>query len=89
MQVVQSSQFKKSYKKLHTNQLPEMNEAIKAIIADPNIGERKHGDLSWLRVHKFKMIEQLTLIGYSIDNDTLTFIAFGPHENFYRDIKSR
>ena len=87
MQVVQSSQFKKSYKKLHSNQLREINEAIKTIIADPNIGERKHGDLSWLRVHKFKMIERLTLIGYSIDNDTLTFIAFGPHENFYRDIK--
>ncbi|MCL1930779.1 MAG: type II toxin-antitoxin system RelE/ParE family toxin [Treponema sp.] len=87
MQVVQSSQFKKSYKKLHPNQLPEINEAITAIIADPNIGEKKHGDLSWLRVYKFKMIEQLTLIGYNIDNDTLTFIAFGPHENFYRDIK--
>jgi hypothetical protein len=25
MQVVQSSQFKKSYKKLHSNQLPEIN----------------------------------------------------------------
>ena len=87
MQVVQSSQFKKSYKKLHSNQLPEINEAITAIIADPNIGEKKHGDLSWLRVYKFKMIEQLTLIGYSVDDDTLTFIAFGPHENFYRDIK--
>ena len=46
MQVVQSSQFKKSYKKLHSNQLPEINEAIKAIIADPEIGEKKHGDLS-------------------------------------------
>jgi mRNA-degrading endonuclease YafQ of YafQ-DinJ toxin-antitoxin module len=87
MQVVQSGQFKKSYKKLHSNQLPEMNEAIKAIIADPNIGEKKHGDLSWLRVHKFKMLGQLTLVGYSIDNATLTFVAFGPHENFYRDMR--
>jgi mRNA-degrading endonuclease YafQ of YafQ-DinJ toxin-antitoxin module len=89
MQIVQSSQFKKSYKKLHPNQLPEINEAITTIIADPNIGEKKHGDLSWLRVYKFKMIEQLTLIGYSIDNDTLTLIAFGPHENFYRDMKKK
>ena len=87
MRVVQSGQFKKSYKKLHANQLPEINEAIAAIMADPTIGERKQGDLSWLRVYKFKMIEQLTLIGYSTDNDTLAFIAFGPHENFYRDIK--
>ena len=87
MQVVQSGQFKKSYKKLNPNQLPEINDAIKAIIADLTIGEKKHGDLSWLRVHKFKMLGQLTLIGYHIDDTTLTFIAFGPHENFYRDMK--
>ena len=87
MQLVQSSQFKKSYKKLHSNQLPEINEAITAIIADPTIGEKKQGDLSWLRVHKFRMLGQLTLLGYSIDEETLTFIAFGSHENFYRDMK--
>jgi len=73
MQAVQSGQFKKAYKKLHPNQLPEINEAIKAIITDPNISEKKHGDLSWLRVYKFKMLEQLTLIGYSVENETLTF----------------
>jgi L-rhamnose mutarotase len=34
MQTVQSNQFKKSYKKLHSNQLPEINDAIKAVIAN-------------------------------------------------------
>ena len=94
-QIIQSRQFEKSYKKLHPNQLPEINAAIKAIIKDPNIGEQKHGDLSWLRVYKFKMLGQLTLIGYytgeeeKTPNDiiTLTLLAFGPHENFYRDLK--
>jgi hypothetical protein len=95
MQIVQSGQFKKAYKKLHPNQLPEINDAIKAIIENPYIGEQKHGDLSWLRVHKFKMLSQLTLIGYCVteenyppDTITLTFLAFGPHENFYRDLKN-
>jgi mRNA-degrading endonuclease YafQ of YafQ-DinJ toxin-antitoxin module len=88
MQIVQTGQFKKTYKKLHSNQLPETNEAIKAIIENPDIGEQKHGDLYWLKVHKFKILGQLTLIGYSIDdNATLTFVALGPHENFYRNIK--
>ena len=95
MQIVQTGQFKKSYKKLQPNQLPETNAAIKLIIENPNIGEQKHGDLSWLKVHKFKIHGQLTLIGYSIpdeniiqnDNATLTFVALGPHENFYRNIK--
>jgi len=89
MHIAQSNQFKKAYKKLHANQLPEMNNALKDIIANPDIGEKKQGDLSWLRVHKFKMLRQLTLIGYTIDNEMLTFMAIGSHENFYRDIKRR
>ncbi|MDR0474876.1 MAG: type II toxin-antitoxin system RelE/ParE family toxin [Treponema sp.] len=87
MQISQSNQFKKSYKKLFSNQLPETNCAINEIIVNPEIGEKKHGDLSWLRVHKYKMLGQLTLIGYTVENNILTFIAIGPHENFYRDIK--
>jgi mRNA-degrading endonuclease RelE of RelBE toxin-antitoxin system len=96
MRIVQTGQFKKSYKKLHPNQLLEANAAIDAIIENPSIGEQKQGDLVWLKVHKFKMLGQVTLIGYNIsdendiqnDNTTLTFVAFGPHENFYRTIKS-
>jgi mRNA-degrading endonuclease YafQ of YafQ-DinJ toxin-antitoxin module len=87
MQISQSNQFKKTYKKLYPNQLSETNNAINEIIANPEIGEKKHGDLSWLRVHKYKMLGQLTLIGYTLENETLTFFALGSHENFYRDIK--
>jgi mRNA-degrading endonuclease YafQ of YafQ-DinJ toxin-antitoxin module len=87
VQVFQSNQFKKTYKKLFSNQLAETNEAIKKIIANPDIGEKKQGDLSWLMVYKFKCLGQLTLIGYYVDNEALTFAALGPHENLYRDIK--
>ena len=87
MEIEQTRQFKNIYKKLHSNQLPEINSAIKAILENPNIGEQKQGDLSWLRVHKFKMLGQLNLIGYCIEGDTLTLLSFGPHENFYRDLK--
>jgi len=87
LQVIQSNKFQKSYKKLFSNQLPETNDAINKIIANPEIGEQKHGDLSWLRVYKYKCLNLLTLIGYKIENDTLLFVALGPHENFYRDVK--
>lgn len=87
MRISQTSQFRKAYKKLYPNQLPEVNHAINEIIANPEIGEQKRGDLSWLRVHKFKCVNHLTLIGYTIESETLTLIAFGSHENFYRDIK--
>jgi len=89
MQVEQTKQFSKTYKKLFANQLPETNNAINEIIADPEIGEKKQGDLSWLRVYKYKLLGQLTLIGYTFDTDVLTFVALGPHENFYRDVKRK
>jgi len=55
----------------------------------PNLGEQKKGDLAFLRVYKFKMNKQITLLGYSFDdgNLILELIALGSHENFYRDIK--
>jgi mRNA-degrading endonuclease YafQ of YafQ-DinJ toxin-antitoxin module len=88
-QIVQTPTFKKVVKKLHANQKQELDSAIKAIMADPNLGERKKGDLAFLRVYKFKMTKQLTLLGYSYVDGAivLELIALGSHENFYRNIK--
>ena len=89
MQINQTNSFKKVYKKLHSNQLKEVNKAIEEVIKNPKIGEQKKGNLSWLRVYKFNVLGQLYLLGYSIEKKSeiiLTFIALGSHENFYRDI---
>jgi len=86
----QTNHFKKAYKKLHTNQLAEVNKAIKTIIENPEIGEQKKGNLSWLRVYKFKVLGQLTLLAYNViknDEIVLTLINIGSHENFYRNLK--
>lgn len=89
MQVIQTKRFERVYKKLHKNQLSDINRAIKEIIENPQIGEQKKGDLAEIMVYKFKMVNQLTLLAYSYDDEKiiLTFIALGTHENFYRDIK--
>jgi len=57
---------------------------------DPALGEQKRGDLAYLRVYKFKMAKQLTLLGYSYDNGNLVLelLALGSYENFYRDVKT-
>ena len=49
----------------------------------------KKGDLAFLRGYKLKMNKQLTLLGYSFNDGTLTLelMALGFHENFHRDIK--
>ena len=87
--VLQTPTFKKVVKKLKPNQKKELDEAIKALMKDPKLGEQKKGDLAFLRVHKFKMNKQLTLLGYSFDEGQLILelMALGSHENFYRDVK--
>jgi mRNA-degrading endonuclease RelE of RelBE toxin-antitoxin system len=87
--VLQTPGFKKSVKKLKANQKKDLDAAVKELIANPNLGEQKKGDLSFLRVHKFKMNKQLTLLGYSFNDGALTLelMALGSHENFNRNIK--
>lgn len=89
--VLQSPTFKKAVKKLKANQKEDLDEAVKELMADTDLGEQKKGDLAFLRVYKFKMNKQLTLLGYSFDEGTLVLelMALGSHENFYRDIKRR
>ncbi len=88
-QVLQTPTFKKAVKKLHKNQKADLDEAIKELMIDPLLGEQKKGDLAFLRVYKFSMVNQLTLLGYSYEDGTviLELMALGSHENFYRDIK--
>jgi|TARA_B110000008_G_C16861004_1_gene520743 hypothetical protein len=87
--VVQTPSFKKAVKKLKPNQKQDLDIAVKALMRDPKLGEQKKGDLAFLRVHKFKMSKQLTLLGYSYEDGALVLelITLGAHENFYRDLK--
>ena len=87
--VLQTASFKKSVKKLHQNQKKDLDKAVKILMDDPLLGEQKKGNLAFLRVYKFKMVKQLTLLGYSYKDGTviLELIALGSPENFYRDVK--
>ena len=88
-QILQTPTFKKAIKKLHKNQKVDLDRAVRELMKDPYLGELKKGDLAFLRVYKFKMVKQLTLLGYSYEDGTVTLelMALGSHENFYRDIK--
>ena len=84
MNIVQTRSFSKAVKKLHKNQKLDLDEAVRAIVEDPSIGEMKIGDLAGIRVYKFKMVKQLTLLAYSFHDETitLTLLALGSHENY-------
>lgn len=79
--------FKRVYKKLHANQRDAVHTAMRALIANPKLGEEKKGDLAGVWVYKFDCIGQLYLIAYLWDDTMRTWLALGPHENFYRDLK--
>ena len=87
--VLQTPTFKKAVKKLHQNQKHDLDKAVKDLMKNPLAGDLKKGDLAFLRVYKFKMVKQLTLLGYSYEEGSviLELMALGSHENFYRDFK--
>jgi mRNA-degrading endonuclease YafQ of YafQ-DinJ toxin-antitoxin module len=83
--------FDRTVKKLQRNEKQDLDRAIKELMGNPLLGELKKGDLNAVRVYKFSMVNQKTLLAYLYDEiePSLTFIALGSHENFYRDLKSR
>ncbi len=85
--VVQQSAFRRAYKKLHSNQKADVDDAVTAIVADPTLGEAKKGDLAGVFVYKFQCAGQLYLLAYEYDPGTRVLLLLGTHENFYRDLK--
>lgn len=89
MIVKQSGIFRRRVKKLHPAEKKALDDAVKAVIANPAIGELKKGDLAGVRVYKYKHNTQQNLLAYRVVEDELilTLLALGSHENFYRDLK--
>jgi len=87
MQLIQTSSFRKAVKKLHRNQKNDLDAAVNNITTDPETGKLKSGNLSGLRVHKFKMNKQPVLLAYIHQPTSVVLLALGSHQNFYRDLK--
>ena len=88
MKLIATPRFARATKKLHPVEKAALDEAIRAIAANPGIGEMKKGDLASVQVYKFRLKAQLVLLAYrvALDEDAIKFVAFGSHENFYRDL---
>jgi mRNA-degrading endonuclease RelE of RelBE toxin-antitoxin system len=85
----QTRRFGRVYKKLPNNVVVEVDAAIDVVAQNPDVGEKKKGDLADLWVYKFRSLGQLYLLGYT-RNDEIRLVyleALGTHENFYRDLK--
>lgn len=88
-EVLQTRRFARAYKKLHDNIALDVDEAVVEVAQNPDVGEKKQGDLSELWVHKFRSQGQLWLLGYTRDDgiQLIYLEAIGSLENFYRDLK--
>lgn len=89
MNIQQTHDFARIAKKLSKQQKLELDEAVKVVVAKPEIGEMKQGDLAGVQVYKFRMNNQLALLAYRFEAEivTLYLLKIGSHENFYRDLK--
>lgn len=89
--VYETRRFTKALEKLPAAHLVVVEDEIEKIIKNPATGEQKKGDLSYLRVHKFQLNNQLTLLGYSWVEDKieLYLLILGSHENFYQEQKQQ
>ena len=84
--IIQSPLFARQKKRLHKKQVRDLDEAIRKIAQDPEIGSLKVGNLSNIRVFKFNSMNSLILLAYEIVENTLFLYTFGSHQNFYREL---
>lgn len=89
MKRIATPRFARATKKLHPDEKAALDEAVRAIAANPEIGEMKKGDLAGVQVYKVRRKDQLVLLAYRVarDEDAIKLLTFGSHENFYRDLK--
>ncbi len=88
MRILVTPTFERTVKKLHRQQKIALDEAVRTVASQPEVGENKVGDLVGVQVYKFRMGKLLCLLAYRVlDENTLKLLMVGPHENFYRDLK--
>ena len=88
MRILTTTTFDRIVKKLHRQEKADLDDAVRAVADNTEIGEAKVGDLAGIRIYKFKKVNQLRLLAYRVlDEDSIKLLTVGSHENFYRDLK--
>ena len=88
MNIYQSKSFGNRVKKFNKSQKSALDIEIKKIIANPDIGTEKKGNLKGVFIHKFKIKASQYLLSYRHVSDGIALITIGPHENYYRSLKT-
>ena len=86
--VVQAPRFARAKRAFPAPVQLQIDEVVKAIMANPLIGEPMTGALKGVRVEKFKVGPQQLLMAYmfTAKTQTVEMLDVGPHENFYKGL---
>ena len=89
MKVLQSRLFAKTVKRIHKLEKNLLDDAIKKLMTQPELGDLKTGDLNGVRVYKFQVKSSRMLLAYRYQELELVLmlLSYGTHENFYRNLK--
>jgi len=94
MQTCFKRPFAQYVKKAHKPLRLAIEDAVEVVCETPEIGELKVGDLSGIRVYKFRFNRQEYLMAYwphsedaSLEFLIIDFYQVGSHENFYDELK--
>ena len=88
MKILQSRSFERKVKKFGKQEKKTLDKQILKIAENPSVGVEKKGDLRGVYVHKIKIKNTQYLLSYRFVGADLELIMIGPHENYYRDLKS-
>ena len=88
MKIYQSRIFAQKVKKLTKAHKASLDEEIKIIVHDPEIGTEERGDLRGIFVHKFKIKALQYLLSYRFTENEIELVMLGAHENYYQKLKN-
>jgi mRNA interferase RelE/StbE len=88
MKIIQSRSFERKVKNFTKREKEKLDQEIRKIVDNPSIGSEKKGDLRGVFVPKFKIQTNQYLLAYRLERKNLELIMIGPHENYYRDLKT-
>jgi mRNA-degrading endonuclease RelE of RelBE toxin-antitoxin system len=83
-----SSSFGKKVKKFNKKEKQELDNAVREIAQNPAIGTEKKGDLRGVFIYRFKISKTEFILSYRTVGEDIELISIGPHENYYRDLKT-
>ena len=88
MKILQSRSFERKVKKCGKQEKKALDKQILKIAKNPSLGVEKKGDFRGVYVNKFRIRNTQYLLSYRFVGTDLELIMIGPHENYYRDLKS-